>query len=63
MTVAQVVRELEDAGRIPPTLSIFVSNNGPTARHSDCVCDVDHARFLADELRPSVFAVQVVAWH
>jgi enterochelin esterase-like enzyme len=53
---AQVVRELEDASRIPPTLSIFVSNNGPASRHADYVCDEDYARFLADELLPSVFA-------
>ena len=53
---AQIVRELEDAGRLPPTLSIFVSNSGPASRHADYVCDMDHARFLADELLPSVFA-------
>ena len=56
VSAAQIVRELEDSSRIAPTLSIFVSNNGPASRHADYVCDVDHARFLADELLPSVLA-------
>lgn len=56
VTASQVVRRLEAEGRIPPVVSVFVSNNGPAARHSDYVCDVGYSRFLANDVLPFVLA-------
>jgi iron(III)-enterobactin esterase len=54
VSAAEVVTRLEKEGRIPPVLSVFVSNNGSAARHADYVCDADYARFLVEELLPFV---------
>jgi enterochelin esterase-like enzyme len=51
---AQLVQQLEDDGHIPPAVSVFVSNNGASSRHTDYVCDEDYSRFLSDELLPSM---------
>jgi pimeloyl-ACP methyl ester carboxylesterase len=51
---AQVVQQLKDEGHIPPAVSVFVSNNGASSRHTDYVCDEDYSRFLSDELLPSM---------
>lgn len=53
---AQVVRQLEDQGDIPPVASVFVSNNGATSRHADYVCDRGYSRFLTEELLPFMFS-------
>jgi enterochelin esterase family protein len=53
---AQVVRQLEDRGEIPPVTSVFISSNSATSRHSDYVCDWHYSRFLADELVPFILA-------
>jgi len=54
--VVQVMRELEKQARIPPVLSVFISNSDPAARHFDYVCNPDYAYFVADELIPFVLA-------
>lgn len=54
--VVQIVRELEKQGRIPSVLSVFISNGGPDARHSDYACNPDYAHFLVNELLPLVLA-------
>src|SRR3954453_21712484 len=53
---AQVVRQLEEEGRIPAAVSVFISNNGSAARHSDYVCDIHYSHFLVNEVLPFVLA-------
>jgi len=45
-----VVRRLQTAGVIPAVKTLFVSHNGPDARHSDFVCNPDYAAFVANEV-------------
>ena len=51
-----VVRQLQNDARTPPLAAVFVSDNGPAARHSDYVCDADYTWFLAHELLPFLIA-------
>jgi enterochelin esterase family protein len=48
------VRQLEERKLVPPVASVFVSSNGPAARHADYVCDEAYARFLVEDLLPFV---------
>lgn len=50
----EAVRQLEESNLIPPVASVFVSSNGPAARHADYVCDKAYARFLVEDLIPFV---------
>jgi enterochelin esterase family protein len=56
VSAAQVVRQLEDEGRIPHVVSAFVSSHDRTARHADYVCDLGYSRFLSEEVVPFVGA-------
>jgi enterochelin esterase-like enzyme len=48
----QVVRRLEDEGKIPPVAAVFVSSVDSRARHADYTCDLNYSRFLIDDLLP-----------
>jgi enterochelin esterase-like enzyme len=47
---AGVVRELQEAGRIPPTLAVYVGNDGSAARHTDYTCNAAYASFICEEV-------------
>jgi enterochelin esterase-like enzyme len=47
---ASVVGHLERDGSLPVVVSVFVSNNGSTARHADFICQADYAAFIADDV-------------
>ena len=53
-----VIAELQVAGRIPPTLAVYISHNGAAARHADFTCNLDYAVFIAQVVRPWVLAKQ-----
>jgi enterochelin esterase-like enzyme len=52
VAAGQVLQQLQDNSHIPPTVSVFISNNGADSRHVDFVCNEDYSRFLGDELVP-----------
>jgi enterochelin esterase family protein len=54
VSALEVVRDLVGQRRIPPVASVFVSHDGPAARHSDFICDGGYARFLGEDLLPFV---------
>jgi enterochelin esterase family protein len=56
VAAARLVQQLEEDGHIPAVASVFVSNNGSAARHTDYVCDDTYSRFLTDELLPFMLA-------
>lgn len=55
VSAPQVVRRLAEQRRIPPVASVYVSNNGGAARHSDFVCDDSYVRVLVTEVLPFVW--------
>jgi len=50
--VVEVTKRLQSGGRIPPTRSIFASNENADARHTDYVCNPEYAHFISQDVVP-----------
>lgn len=53
MGAPSLIHAMQASGRLPATLSLFVSHESSNARHHDLTCNADFARFMAND---------VIAW-